>query len=133
MTGTQQILILHVCYSDENESRGIVAEIFLPQVCYMDKGKLESVIINESSMEEREPESVHKSINIKKNVIDVIEDEGPLVTDNTVINRPIYCNLFKCGKNILNRLDATHKRACMAISRDIYCTEMLKTLTDHND
>ena len=56
-----------------------------------------------------------------------------MVTDNAVINEPRYFNLFKCGKNILNRLDATCKRECMAASRDRYYTEMFNTLTDYND
>ena len=45
----------------------------------------------------------------------------------------IYFNLFECGKNILNGLDATCKRAYMATSRDKYYTEIYKTLTDYND
>ena len=56
-----------------------------------------------------------------------------MVTDNPVVKEPIYFNLFECGKNISNIIDATCKRACMASSRDKYYTEMLKTLTDYND
>ena len=53
-----------------------------------------------------------------------------MVTNNQVINEPIYFNLFECGKNLLNKLDATCKGACMATSRDKYYKEMFKTLTD---
>ena len=56
-----------------------------------------------------------------------------MVTDNSVINELIYFNLFECGKNILNRLDATYGRACMATSRDRYYTENFNTLTNYND
>ena len=49
-----------------------------------------------------------ESTQTKKNIqYDEIEHEEPLVTDNPVINGPIYFNLFECGKNILSRLDST--------------------------
>ena len=53
--------------------------------------------------------------------------------DNPVINEPIYFNLFKCGKYLLNRLDASCKQACMATSRESYYIEIFNTLTDYND
>ena len=81
----------------------------------MDKSESESVIVNENYMVESESESVHKSINTnkEKDAIDETDHEEPSVTDNPFINEPIYFNLFECVKNILNRLDATCKRACM--------------------
>ena len=71
-------------------------------------GKSKSVIVDERSTEESESESVHKSINTNKEkyAIDETEHEEPLVKDNPVIDEPIYFNLFKCGNNILNKLDA---------------------------
>ena len=68
-------------------------------------------MIDESSKEESESESVHKSINKnkEKDTFDETEHEEPLVTDNPVINDLRYFNLFECGKNILNRIDATCK------------------------
>ena len=98
----------------------------------MDKSKSESVIINENSTEENESESAHKSINKnkEKDSIDKTEDEETLVTDIPIINEPSYVNLFECGKNFLNKLDATYERACMATSKDKYYTKIYKTLTD---
>ena len=55
------------------------------------------------------------------------------MTDNLVTNRLRYFNLFKCGKNILNRLDATYKQACVSTSREIYYTEIYNTLPDYNE
>ena len=71
-------------------------------------------------MEDRESENFHKSINTnkEKDTIDDTEHEETLVTYNTVVKEPIYYNLFECDKNLLNRLDTTCKRACMATSRD---------------
>ena len=90
------------------------------QVCSTDEGEPERVIFDESSTEENEPESAHKSINKNKEkyAIDEADHEDPLVTDNPVTNRPVYFNLLECGKNILNRLDATCKQVLMETSRD---------------
>ena len=51
----------------------------------------ENFIVDEISTEESESESIHKIININReiNVIDETEDEKPLVTDNTVINETV--------------------------------------------
>ena len=135
MTGTQQVPISHVCDLDENKSEDIPAEKNLLQVCSTDVGKSESVIVDESSTEESETESVHKSTNTNEEKYEIgkTQNEEPLVTDNKVINKPSYFNLFKCGKNILNRLDTTCEQACTATSRDKYYTEMYKALTDYND
>ena len=56
-----------------------------------------------------------------------------MVIDITVINKPRYFKLFECGKNLLNRLDATCNQACIATSRDRYYTEIFRTQTDYND
>ena len=94
MTGTQHITIFHICSSNESESKGIIADKNLLQVC---------------STDEIESKSVHKIINTNKvkYAIDETEYEEPLVTYNPVINEQIDFNLFECGKNFLNSLDAT--------------------------
>ena len=48
MTGTQQIMILHVCDSDESESKEILTDENLSQVCSEDKSESEIVTVNES-------------------------------------------------------------------------------------
>ena len=66
----------------------------------MENGESESFIVNESSVEEIESESVHKIININKgkDAIDETDHEAPPVTDYPVINEPSFFNLFKCRK-----------------------------------
>ena len=120
MTGTQHILILHVCDSDKSESKGIVTDVNSSQVCSMGKSESVSVIVHESSTDESESESVHKSINENKEqyAIDETENEEPSVTHNPVINEPSCFNLFECGKNFLKNLDAMCERACMATSKE---------------
>ena len=135
MTGGQQILISYVFDSDESESKEILADENLSQVCSTDKYGSENVIVDESSMEKSEPESIHKSINKNegKYAIDVTEHEEHLVKDNPAINDPRYFKLFECGKYLLNRIDVTFKRACMATSRYGYYIEMYNIITDYND
>ena len=86
----------------------------------MEERKPESVIINESSTQDSESESVHKIINTnkEKDEIDETDDEEPLVTDNPVINKQSYFNLFECDKNFLKNLDDMCERSCMATSED---------------
>ena len=79
------------------------------QVCSTDEGESESIIVDGSSTNNIESESVHKSINEGKYAIDENDHEEPPVTDNPVLNEPRYFNLLKCGKNVLSRLDATLK------------------------
>ena len=56
----------------------------------MDEGKSEISISDESSTEESESESVHKSIDTDKERYEIYETdhEEPLVTYNPVINEP---------------------------------------------
>ena len=46
---------------------------------------------------------------------------------------PCYFNISEYGRNILNRLEVTYERACMANPRDKYYEKMLDTLVDYND
>ena len=90
MDVTQQIPILHVCDLGERISKTILAKKNWSQVCSTDKRESESIIVAESSREEIEPESPHKSINTNKEKYEIYdtEHEEPLVTDNKVINEP---------------------------------------------
>ena len=122
MASMKRIPILQVCDSNKSESKGVITDKKLSQVCSTDGSESEIVIFNESYMEESESKSVHKSINTNelKDAIDETDDEEPSVTDNPVINDPGYLNLFNCGKNVLNNLDFTYEQACMTTSKDKY-------------
>ena len=63
---TQYIPILHIFALNESESKGTIANENLLQVCSTYKSKSESVIVNESSTNKSESESVHKIINTNK-------------------------------------------------------------------
>ena len=57
-------------------------------------------------MEEYAPECVHRNINKQKYTNDEEQHEEPSVTYE--VTR--YFNIFKCGKNILNRLDVKYEK-----------------------
>ena len=81
----------------------------------MDENEPKSIITDESSIDESESKCVHKDINKEKEAKNEAEDEEPMVPDDTIVVKdPIYYNIFECGKNLLDMLDATCDRACMA-------------------
>ena len=86
---------------DKSESKEIIADKNLSQVCFTDKSEPERVIANKSSTEERESERIHKSINkneVKDSIYDT-EDEEPSVTDNPFINETGCLNYSSVAKN----------------------------------
>ena len=96
MTGSQQITILNIFSLDKSKWKGIITCEKWSQVYSTDKVESESVITDESSMDESESESVRKIINTneEKYSIDETEHEEPLCIDNLVTNEPSYFNLF---------------------------------------
>ena len=49
-----------------------------------------------------------------------VDHEEPTVTNYPVVKEPSYFNIFEYGKNILNKFDATCKRAYITTPRDKY-------------
>ena len=46
---------------------------------------------------------------------------------------PIYFNIFECGRNLVERLDVTYERACLATPKEKYYEKMLETPVDDNN
>ena len=109
-TSTQKTPDFRVFYSDESESKRINADETLSHVCSTDERESKSVIVNEYYLEKSESKSVHIRVNTSevKDAMNETKDEEPSVTDNSVINVPIYFKIFECGKKFLNNLDATY-------------------------
>ena len=63
MTGTKQIIILHVCYTDKRKPEEFLMQKTLAQVYSVYKDKSKIIIVDESFTEESESEYVHKNIN----------------------------------------------------------------------
>ena len=60
-------------------------------------------------------------------------EESMVLDDTIVVKEPIYFNIFKCGKNQLNRIAVTYEQACMETPRYKYYMELYRTRTDCND
>ena len=45
----------------------------------------------------------------------------------------IYFKIFKCGRNLLDRLDVTYEQLCMATPKDKYYTTLFETLVGDNN
>ena len=65
----------------------------------------------------------------RKNAKNEAEHEEHTVPYDPFIKETIYFNIFEFGNNLLNKLDARCKRACMEKPRDKYYTELLRTIT----
>ena len=74
-----------------------------------------------------------KIVNKEKDAKNEAQHEEHLVTYDPVVKEPSYFKIFQCGKNLLNKLGATCKQACMATSRDKYYTKIYDTLIYYND
>ena len=103
------------------------------QSCYTDKDESKVIIVDEYPTEDNESESKVIIVNKfsaekdkSKCVINKQEDTNNEVTYDV----PIYFNVFKCVRNILNRLDVLYERACMATPRDEYYTNILENLVN---
>ena len=64
-----------------------------------------------------------QNIDKQKDANNEAEYEESSVTDEV----PICFNIFKLGKDILNRIDMTYERACMATQEDEYYHIMIIT------
>ena len=110
MTATKQILILHVCPTDKSKLKEFLVNENLLQISYMDKDESKGITIDKYSTEEDKSECVQKDINKQKDAKNEAEYEEYSVPHEV----PIYFNIFKCGGNLLNRIDVTYEQACMA-------------------
>ena len=128
MTATKQIPVLRVCSTDESELEEFLIDKNLSHIYSKDKDKSKGIVVDERSTEEDESEYVHKNISKKEDANNEAEYEESSVTHEV----PRYFNKFEFGRNLLNRLDVTYERACMATPRDKYYTKMLETIVVYN-
>ena len=128
MTGTKQIIISYVCYTEKSKQEEFLVDKTSPQIYSTDKDESKIIIFHEISMEESESECVHKNTNKEKDAKNEAEYEEPIFAYDPVVKEPRYFNIFEWGKNILNSLDATYEQACMATPRDKYYTKIYGTI-----
>ena len=94
---------LHVCSTDKRELKEFLVDESLSQSCSTDKYKSKGIIVNDFSTEEEKSEC---TINKQKYANKVV-----------TYDVPSYSNIFECGRMLLDRLDVSYERVCMAIAR----------------
>ena len=113
-------LSLHVYSTDEEESKGIIVHETLSHSCYTDEEKSKGIIVNKNlsqscstdedelfSTEEDKSECTIMKHKYAKNEVKY-----------DVSNYFNAFNVFKCGRNILDRIDMSYKRAYMATPKE---------------
>ena len=104
----------------EEESKGIIMHKTLSENSSTDVRKWERNIINETLLQ-------NNSANLSENTITELKDEEhkePSVTEKV----KSYFNIYKCGRNLLDRLDVTYQREFKATPTEKYYNALLDTL-----
>ena len=84
------------------------------------------IIVNKCYTEEEKSEFVINKQKDSKNETDYEESSVTYAVTS-------YFNVLKCRRKILNRIDVSYERACMATPGEKYYTKMLETIIEHND
>ena len=118
---TEMTALYSKVYStDEDESKRIIVHETLSQSCSTNDGKSKLSIVNETLLQNYSAdvdELCSTKIDISEYTITEQKDadyEEFSVTKEV----PSYFNIFECGRNILDKLDVTYERACMATPKD---------------
>ena len=104
----------YVFPTNEDESKGIIVHENLSHICSTDEDELCSTKNYKSEWA------------IKKQK----DAENEVTYD--VPNYFNAFNLLECGRKLLDRIDVSYERACMATPREEYFTKMLDYLLKHN-
>ena len=112
--------------TDKDESKEIIVHKTLSENNSKDVSESERKIVNENL-------SQKNSTDVPENTITKLKDEEhkePSVTQKVTS----YFNIFRCGRNLLDKLDVTYQRAFMATSAENdYYKEMLKSIIKVNN
>ena len=106
----------HVCSMDEDESKGIIMHKTLSQNCSTDEDKSKGIIVNKT---------LSRSCSTDKDELCSMKEDKSECTitkqkdakNEVTYDVPNYFNafnVFECGRNILDRLDISCERACIA-------------------
>ena len=94
-----------ICSTDKSKLKQSPVDENVSQICSTEKDELKGIIVDKCSTEEEKQECVHININKQKDAKNEEEYEEYSVTDEV----PSYFNIYKCGKNPLNRLDVLYE------------------------
>ena len=116
---------LNVHVTDEDESKRIIVHKSLSDNCYTDVTESKHNIVNKTL-------SQNNSVDVSEyNITELKDEEHKEISVTKEVKS--YFNIFECGRNILDRIDATYQRAFMANPQDKYYTDMLENLIKVNN
>ena len=109
----------HVCSTDESELKEFLINKNLSQSFSTDKDESKGIIVKKILQRKA---NTNQKASSSTNVLRRNTNQNALLTKkdakNEVKNDVLrYFNIFKCGINLLNRLDVSYERVCMATPR----------------
>ena len=107
-------MTLYVYSMDKSKLKEFLVDKNLSHIYFTEEDKSKSIIIDKFSTKKNKSECLHRNINKQKEANNEAEYKESSVTDEV----PSYFNIFGCDRNLLNRLDGTYERACMATQEE---------------
>ena len=107
----------------------------LSENCSTDVGESKPSIVNETLSQNYSAE-VDELCSTKIYISEyTITEQKDVEYEESSVKKEVlsYFNIFECGGNLLDRLDVTYERVCMATPKYKYYTKLLKTLVDDNN
>ena len=110
----------NVYSTDEDESKRVIVHEGLSQSCSTNEDKSKQSIVNET-LSQKYSADVDELCSTEKYISDytITEQKDTDYEDYSFTKEvPSYFNIFECGRNLLDRLDVTYERACMATPKE---------------
>ena len=118
-------LSLNVNVTDEDQSKEIIVQETLSENNSKDISESERNIVNETL-------SQNNSMDVPENTITELKEEEH--KEHSMTEKVTsYFNIYKCGSNLLDRLDVTYQRVFMATPKDKYYNALLDNLVKYNN
>ena len=116
---------LNINATDQEESKRIIVHESFSGSCSANKSESKRSIFNKNLSQKHSVDVSEYTYTEKKDK----QYKEPSATKEVTS----YFNIFECGGNILDRLDVTYERVCVATPEDKYYNKFLNTLVDDNN
>ena len=119
---------LHICSTSKDKSKGIIVHETLLQSFSTDKDKSKGIIVNEYLSQSFSTDE-DELCSTEEDKWECTITKQKYASNEVTYDVPNYFNafnVFECGRKILDRLDVSYERACMATPKEEYFGEMLE-------
>ena len=110
----------NVYSTDEDESKCIIVDEGLSQSCSTNEVESKRSIVNEN-LSRKDSADMDELCSTEKYISEytITEQKDADYKEFSVTKEVTsYFNIFECGRNLLDRLDVTYERACMATPKE---------------